>query len=416
MIAKAKAISHGINALKYISGESERKKHPERIFLVKNNLVDASLDAEGIFSKMNYECMKSHPRMKNKVIRIELSPMKQYTKDYEISDWQDLWDDFIREFDAIEFKDKKTGKTISEKLNLAGSTGTVWLHFDSRSGVPHLHGAYCRVDANGRTNNDHDIYMRALTAAEKVAIKRGWHTAREVHGERVSEVRKACEDVLRDMQQWSWQAYRQGLKSKGFALNTRTDSKGKIVGYSVIKGNSIYHASKLGTRSLTAAHIEDTWEKLHPDGSLIVREYTTEDIYGTGENVHQEDKYQDQETENRRYKIPDYTAYHDGYASCPLEVEGKKYWLYIPRSVDNYLHDEFDYRFVGNSDELINMSVALFAGLINPSISVSSGGGGTSSELPWRDKDEDDKMWIRRCAEYAKKRLGVRQKSRGRSI
>ena len=31
MIAKAKAISHGINDLRYITGESQHKKHPEKI-------------------------------------------------------------------------------------------------------------------------------------------------------------------------------------------------------------------------------------------------------------------------------------------------------------------------------------------------------------------------------------------------
>lgn len=32
MIAKAKSISHGINALNYITGVSANKKHPENIF------------------------------------------------------------------------------------------------------------------------------------------------------------------------------------------------------------------------------------------------------------------------------------------------------------------------------------------------------------------------------------------------
>lgn len=34
MIAKAKAISHGINDLRYITGESQHKKHPEKIYRV----------------------------------------------------------------------------------------------------------------------------------------------------------------------------------------------------------------------------------------------------------------------------------------------------------------------------------------------------------------------------------------------
>ena len=37
MIGKAKSISHGINALRYITGESRNKKHPELIYHIKDN-------------------------------------------------------------------------------------------------------------------------------------------------------------------------------------------------------------------------------------------------------------------------------------------------------------------------------------------------------------------------------------------
>ena len=49
MIAKAKSISHGINDISYITGESRNKKHPERIFHVKDNLLPPGLDATGIW-------------------------------------------------------------------------------------------------------------------------------------------------------------------------------------------------------------------------------------------------------------------------------------------------------------------------------------------------------------------------------
>ena len=39
MIAKAKAISHGINDLRYITGESQHKKHPEKIYRVLDSLL-----------------------------------------------------------------------------------------------------------------------------------------------------------------------------------------------------------------------------------------------------------------------------------------------------------------------------------------------------------------------------------------
>ena len=48
MIAKAKAISYGINDLRYITGESKYKKHPEKIYRVLDNLLPPDLDAMGI--------------------------------------------------------------------------------------------------------------------------------------------------------------------------------------------------------------------------------------------------------------------------------------------------------------------------------------------------------------------------------
>ena len=39
MIAKAKAISHGINNIRYITGESHNKKHPEKIYRVLDNMM-----------------------------------------------------------------------------------------------------------------------------------------------------------------------------------------------------------------------------------------------------------------------------------------------------------------------------------------------------------------------------------------
>ena len=108
MIAKAKSISHGINDIRYITGESRNKKHPERIFHVKDNLLPPGLDATGIWDSMRLTLAK-FKRVKNSVIRIEVSPALEHTKDFTIDDWRKLWDDFIDEFDNIKLCDKTAG-------------------------------------------------------------------------------------------------------------------------------------------------------------------------------------------------------------------------------------------------------------------------------------------------------------------
>lgn len=44
MIAKAKAISHGINDIRYITGESHNKKHPEKIYRILDNMMPSEPD------------------------------------------------------------------------------------------------------------------------------------------------------------------------------------------------------------------------------------------------------------------------------------------------------------------------------------------------------------------------------------
>lgn len=101
MIAKAKSISHGINDISYITGESRNKKHPERIFHVKDNLLPPGLDATGIWDSMRLTLDK-FKKVKNSVIRIEVSPAPEHTKDFTITDWEKLWNEFMDEFDYRE--------------------------------------------------------------------------------------------------------------------------------------------------------------------------------------------------------------------------------------------------------------------------------------------------------------------------
>ena len=50
MIAKAKSISHGINALNYITGVSANKKHPEKIYHIYDNFLPPGIDPLGIWN------------------------------------------------------------------------------------------------------------------------------------------------------------------------------------------------------------------------------------------------------------------------------------------------------------------------------------------------------------------------------
>ena len=397
MIAKAKSISHGINDIRYITGETENKKHPERIFHVRDNLLQPGLDATGIWESMKLTAAKS-PRVRNTVIRIELSPAPEYTKDFSIADWLELWDDFINEFDGIELLDKN-GRTYSPKTNLKGSKGTVWLHEESESGIPHLHGAYSRIDENGRVNNDHDIHLRAQRAAERVALKRGWTTARQVRETNIGQVNRDCMEVLQAMDSWFWNEYAARLRDKGYEILELRDGKKVLHGYALVKGNASYKASKLGKgRNLTASRIEATWKKLHqarqvPQNTPAAKSVTPVMAKSSA-------------------RRPGYASYNPGTVSYDLNVQGKNFRFYIPEEVAEVFNDEFDYRETSNHKELTDMAVALFVGLMDTPVISSSGGGGSNDESPWgRKEDEDDREWARRCARMAARCMGRKPKS-----
>ena len=168
MIGKAKSISHGINDIRYITGEARNKENPEKINLIHNYFMSNHLDALGIWHAIDLNLARFRP-IKNSVVRIELSASKEHTMNFSNADWKQLWDDFIEEFDKQELFDKK-GKLVSKKTNLANTIGTVWLHHDSKGGVPHLHGAFSRFDNEGNINNDHNIMVHSADSTMKETL------------------------------------------------------------------------------------------------------------------------------------------------------------------------------------------------------------------------------------------------------
>lgn len=306
MIAKAKSISHGINALNYISGVSANKKHPERIFHVCDNLLPPGTDPMGIWNSVKLASL-SHPRMTKEMIRIEISPAKEHTVNFTMDDWHQLWRDFVAEFDGQELKGKG-GRIVSPKTNIAGSIHTVYVHYESESGTPHLHAAVSRVDCNGNINNDSNIHLRAQRAAERVARKRGWRSAANIHDTNKVQVGRDCLDVLRDMKRWSLDDYFNGLHAKGYDVKVRKDDSGIIRGYVLRHGNAKFKASELGKgRNLMITKLEDTWKKLHPMAVQQSPQQTTPQTV--------KDKPDSDTT-------PDYTVDRPGTQRVELEHEG----------------------------------------------------------------------------------------------
>lgn len=391
MIGKAASISHGINDIRYITGESRHKEHqhPELIYHVKDNLLPCELDAQGI-----WDLMKAGAPMKKNVIRMEISPAEEHTRNFTMQDWQKLWDDFVREFDRIELTDEN-GKVYSHKTDIANSIYTVWLHYESDSGIPHLHAAVCRKDRDGKTNNDHNIHIRTQDAAQAVAIQRGWITAAEIHRINADKVADDLMDILRAMPSWSWNDYAARIRAKGYTIMIRPGKKG-VYGYSIGMGKARFKASELGTgRKLTASRIENTWNKLHSQFEAK----SVQPVKKAGTNL-----VSSVVSKSEAYpvkQVTDYTFWQEETSRYELTHGGKTSQFYIPNDVMQVFDDEFNYREIANWQVLTDTAVALFVGLTAlDTISIGSGGGGSSNDDNWRDRKDEDE--IERARRYAR--------------
>ena len=170
-------ISHGANAVRYATEKDKSE-------IIKLNRLPDGVPLEGIWQRMVIHQRRFEDRLnryrhlKNNAIRIEVSPARDESDGWTHSDWERLADDFVRAFDAVNLS-KRADRASAARINLAGSQYVVALHRDSRSGIAHLHIVANRVDMEGHVNDAHFIYERAMEAARRINIQRGWLTAEE---------------------------------------------------------------------------------------------------------------------------------------------------------------------------------------------------------------------------------------------
>jgi len=70
---------------------------------------------------------------------------------------------------------------------------------------------------------------------------------------------------------------------------------------------------------------------------------------------------------------------------------------------DEYMDDSFAGAMLCDFENIISCATLLFANFVSEATNFaeSNGGGGSKSDLPWRDKDDDDQMWMIKCLRSA---------------
>lgn len=394
MIAKARAISHGANSMRYVVNKDKSD-------IIKLHLLPDNVAAESLWSRMLLHqakfmggCSKA---IKNNMIRIEVSPTMEETKGWTNADWKKLADDFIQEFDSIDLSEK-TKRAKDKHTNLRNSQYVVSLHRDSKSGILHLHIDANRIDNDGNINNDHNIHIRAMVAANNIAKRRGWVQASDISIQNKQEITNACMDALRSMDRFDWNDYVERLKKCGYDVMLQKDSQDVVRGYSIKKGNSTYKSSSLGKgRILMPSKIEATWNELHKE----VLQKENADIYNHWKNTYEELQTANNARCRNCNKYQSQTLVHHSinWNYCDYEID-------IPSNANEILMQEAslsENNVFATINDLQQTAVLLFAGYLDAAtqMSESSGGGGGTPDGWGRDKDEDDLEWARRCARMA---------------
>ena len=386
MIAKASTISHGANAIRY-------SVNKEKADIVKANLLPDNISPEAMYGRMMLvqkkfaeNINKGKPLGRN-VIRIEISPSEEESRGWTMDDWASLSNEFIRVFDSIDLSGK-TKRTSSKQTNLKGSQYIVALHRDSKSGILHLHIDVNRVDMDGKVNDSHKIGERAVMAANIINERRGWVQSEEIGIRHRQEISGSCMEILRTMDEFSWQRYEMELVKRGYKVHLQEKDGGGVYGYSIKRGNSIYKSSVLGVgRNLTPSKIEVTWAKLHPQ-----------------ERKSEPTKPIPQQT---RTAMKHYNIATDEYHNFHIEISESADTIIRQNCSLEEAHP------LAKIEEIQHTALLLFAGYLDAatSMAASSGGGGSDTSGRGRDKDEDDLEWARRCARMAnsmcKRRKGL---------
>ena len=384
MIAQGEAIAHGAAAIDYSMGKDKAQ-------IVKVNDLPDNIEPLAMWSRMmqlQHYFLKDKGNRKpieRKALRFEISPTIEESKGWTMQDWLRLAEEFIAVLDSIDYRPKNKDVKL-KNTNIKNSQYVVSLHFDSKSGIPHLHIVANRIDNMGNTNDAHYIGERAAHAANILNEKYGWVQSMQRREENIKQISDDCLAALKEMSHFDWNTYCRMLRNKGYDIQLKKDSIGKVCGYTIRKGNSIYKSSLLGnSRNLMPSKIEETWRKLHQSSRAEQDSMMTSRTEST--NV--------SSTEKSNSSM----VYH-----YSILADKQMYEVNIPNHIQDVFANEFATSDDLNASNLAKVAALLFAEYIDAATSIaSSGGGGGSPGTGWgKDKDEDERNWALRCARMAK--------------
>ena len=396
MIAKGQSISHGSAMTNYAT-----KHNRADIVLTRN--FDEGLTPLAMWGAMETIHQKYAPKFRRKpvekpTLRMEVSPSLEETKGWTLNDWYDYALRFLDEFKKeVQTKDGK--KKCAGKFNLDRAQIFACLHFDAKSGIPHLHILINRIDLDGNLMNDSFVGESATKAAHAINVERGWELPEDIHDAHLKEITDACYYILHGMARYDWDTYKHGLESRGYKVKEQRDKQGVLHGYTILRGNSRFKSSILGKgRDLTASKLEATWKKLHPVAQSVVKPSSTVGTSQTSE------RKPFTEHTSERHSVAQTRPEAPSVFRKIMSVDDEKYSITMPLEAYKAMKDAIEVPDESVPFEnVLNVAMLLFMNYVDAATTVSeSCGGGGSTPSNWgKDKDEDEREWARRCAQHA---------------
>ena len=373
-------------------------KHNRADIVLTRNL-DEGLTPLAMWGAMETIHQKYAPRFRRRpvckpTIRMEVSPSLDETRGWTLEDWHQYAIQFLEELERVAHPRDSKHKG-ADRFNLERAQLFACLHHDAKSGIPHLHILINRIDLDGNLINDSFIGQRATRAAHAINVKRGWELPEDIHNAHVQEVSAACLSVLEKMPRYSWSAYKRHLELLGYKVKEQRDKQGVLHGYTVMRGNSRFKSSILGTgRNLMASRLEGTWRNLHPVPKVVQQAPAVTPHRPT---------VVDSRTAQRPVVAQSTPDVPSVFARL-LSVNGKDYSIEMPMETYKAMDEAIEVN-SGDAthDDILNVALLLFRNYVDAAtaMSESSGGGGSTPSGWGKDKDEDDRDWARRCARHA---------------
>ena len=371
-----------------------------RADIVKVNLLTEDLPPMGMWDEMVLHMNRFKQKFARKPIdktsiRIEVSPSMNESDGWELDDWRHFTEEFVDELDQVTKTPDDKHKNLVP-TNIKNSQYFAALHYDAKSGIPHLHLVVNRIDKDGNINDCHFIGERAVAAAQAINLRHGWKDPMEIRGEHLQQITDDCMDILKSLPRFDWTNYVSLLTRRGYKVKLQRDKENVVRGYSIKKGNSSFKSSDLGKgRNLMPTKIE--WQKLHP----VQKPMAVQAPKPLDSKKPVTDRPSTAQASSSQAKP---IATSNDYQQVFL-IDGKQVHLSIPERIYKELDSNIEVpeNSSATHGDILKVAMLLFLNYVDAATAMSeSYGGGGDAGTDWgKDKDEDDLERARRCAKMA---------------